>query len=66
MKLVNILDLKSSGGNRLAGSSPASATKQACNSVVRVGILYISGRWFESSQAYQLWRTRSACIVTNA
>lgn len=51
---LNALDCKSNPSG-YGGSNPSSSTNffKACNSAVRVPVLYAGGRWFESIQAYQ-------------
>ncbi len=51
---LNASDCKSDPSG-YGGSNPSSSTNffKACNSAVRVPVLYAGGRWFESIQAYQ-------------
>ena len=56
---LNALDCKSNPSG-YGGSNPSSSTNffEACNSAVRVPVLYAGGRWFESIQAYQFYKYR--------
>ena len=56
---LNAADCKSAPSG-YGGSNPSLSTNflKACNSVVRVSVLYAGGRWFESIQAYQFFKQR--------